>query len=124
MVHAEFTKSVEAIVARPGGDDGSAGPFGELVRRQAHAPGPGLDQHGLPRLEAAELEQAVIWGAKGDRHARGGHHVGPVGDYPGGDSADGHSLGVRARGRDRHDACPDSRLMTPAPTSRIVPAHW
>ena len=61
---------LEPIVARRGRDHGRARALRELDRGDADAAGAGLDQHGLARLQVAELEEAVVGGAERDRHAR------------------------------------------------------
>ena len=45
-------------------------------------PAPAWIEHGLARLQVAELEQAVVRGAERDRHARGRDDVRAVGDRP------------------------------------------
>jgi len=55
-----------------------AGALGELNRRDADAARPGMDQHGLTRAQAAELEQAIIRRPDGDRHAGAELQIEPV----------------------------------------------
>ena len=95
------------VVARRRGEDPGAGPFGHLDRRDPDAAGPGVDERGLPRLQAPELEEAVVGRAEGHRDA--GRVVGAraVGDLPGERFGRGAALGVGAVDADGHGAVPD-----------------
>ena len=124
MVEAERAEAGRALVARRGREHGRAGPLRELDRGEADTAGAGLDQHGLARVQVTELEEAVVGGAERDRHARGRDDVGAVGDRP------RHERGTATSSACEPDTIvattrwPTCRSVTPAPTSRIVPAHW
>ncbi len=96
MVEPELLQALELLVAGRGCDHGRAGLLGELDRRHADAPGPGVDQGRLPGLQVAGGEQALLRRADRNRDARRGRCVQPVGDRPGRDRGDGALGRVRA----------------------------
>ena len=82
MVDAERREALEPLVARRGREHGRARALRELDRGETDATRAGLHQHGLARLQVAELEEAVVGGAPRDGYARDGNDVGAVGDRP------------------------------------------
>ena len=107
MVEAECLEALETLVARGRRQHRRPGTLGHLDRGDPHAAGAGVDEHGLAGLEPAELEEAVVGGAEGDRN--GGSDLGgeALGDLPAERLARHPLLGMRAVGRGAHDAISD-----------------
>ena len=107
LVEAELAQALEAVVARRSGEDSGAGPLRHLYGSDPHPARAGVDQRRLPRLQAAEFEEAVVGRPEGHRDA--GRLVGgdAVGDLPGETLRHRPALGVRAVEADRDGAVSD-----------------
>ena len=95
LVEPELAQALQPIVARGRGQHTGARPLGHLDGGDADTAGTGMDQRGLPRLQAAELEEAVVGRAEGNGHAGGSVRRHAVGDLPGEALGRGPALGVR-----------------------------
>ena len=96
-------QALELLGARRGGQHRGPGPVGQLEGGQAHASTSGLDEDRLALGQVAELEEAVVGGAEGDRHAGRGHQVEPLGHEPGERRRHHDLLGVGAVHHGGHD---------------------
>ena len=107
LVEAQFPQPLEALVARGGGEDPGAGPLRHLDGRDAHPARPGVDQRGLPGLQVAEFEEAVVGRSEGDGDA--GRPVGrhALGDLPGERLGHRPALCMRPVEAHRHGPVPD-----------------